>query len=178
MSQVPCLPQSHYFHRKRIKGNIRLPAINTHLIKYDNTVWQYDAINTTGGIKNLPVVFSNKILVLFNRSIRIPRAHARIHKVFYPCNRCHLATLLENQRVTCGNEVTRVTTNGNFALNIHSTQLLCLPNYCMRVAKPRASRVEGAASVGRSPGLQGSKVRASCPLGIIPKTLGDISFTP
>ena len=35
-------------------------------------------------------------------------------KVFYPCNRCHLATLLENQRVTCGNEVTRVTTNGDF----------------------------------------------------------------
>jgi len=52
----------------------------------------------------------------------ILRAHARIHKVFYHCNRCHLATLLENQRVTCGNEVTRVTTNGDFALNIHSTQ--------------------------------------------------------
>ena len=96
----------------------------------------------TGGMKNLPVVFfipsigikililvlfnnilvfSNKMLVFFDRSIRIPRAHARIHKVFYPCNRCHLATLLENQRVTCGNEVTRVTTNGVFALNIHST---------------------------------------------------------
>ena len=74
------------------------------------------------GIKILILVFSNKILVLFNRSIRIPRAHARTHKVFYPCNRCHLATLLENQRVTCGNEVTRVTTNGDFALNIHSTQ--------------------------------------------------------
>ena len=99
--------------------------------------------NTTGGMKNLPVVFfipsigikililvlfnnilvfSNKMLVFFDRSIRIPRAHARIHKVFYPCNRCHLATLLENQRVTCGNEVTRVTTNGDFPLNIHSTQ--------------------------------------------------------
>ena len=62
------------------------------------------------------LVFSNKILVFFDRSIRIPCAHARIHKVFYPCNRCHLATLLENQRVTCGNEVTRVTTNGDFAL--------------------------------------------------------------
>ena len=74
------------------------------------------------GIKILILVFSNKILVLFDRSIRIPRAHARIHKVFYPCNRCHLATLLENQRVTCGNEVTRVTTNGDFPLNIHSTQ--------------------------------------------------------
>ena len=67
------------------------------------------------------LVFSNKILVFFDRSIRIPRAHARNHKVFYPCNRCHLATLFENQRVTCGNEVTRVTTNGDFALNIHST---------------------------------------------------------
>ena len=62
------------------------------------------------------LVFSNKILVFFDRSIRIPRAHARNHKVFYPCNRCHLATLLENQRVTCGNEVTRVTRNGVFAL--------------------------------------------------------------
>ena len=119
--------------------------------------------NTTGGMKNLPVVFFipmlgikimilvlfDKILVLFDRSIRIPRAHVRIHKIFYPCNRCHLATLLENQRVTCGNEVTRVTTNGDFPHRIHSTQLLCLPNYCMRVAKPRAPRGEGAASVGR-----------------------------
>ena len=42
-------------------------------------------------------------------------ARTRIHKVFYPCNRCHLATLLENQRVTCDNEVTRVTRNGDFA---------------------------------------------------------------
>ena len=67
--------------------------------------------NTTGGMKNLPVV-------LFNMNIGILRAHARIHKVFYPCNRCHLATLLENQRVTCGNEVTRVTTNGVFAPKI------------------------------------------------------------
>ena len=71
--------------------------------------------NKIGGI-------TNKILVLFDRSIRIPRAH------FYPCNRCHLATLLENQRVTCGNEVTRVTTNGDFFLNIHSTQLLFYQN--------------------------------------------------
>ena len=63
--------------------------------------------DTTGGIKIL-------ILVLFDMGIRIPRAHAHI-KFFYPCNRCHLATLLENQRVTCGNEVARVTTNGVFA---------------------------------------------------------------
>jgi len=141
-------------------------------------------------MKNLPVVFfipsigiKILILVLFDRSISIPRAHARIHRVFYPCNRCHLATLLENQRVTCGNEVTRVTTNGVFALNIHSTQLLCSSKYCMGVAKPRAPRVEGAASVGwrcrlrglevpppraggaaskgRSPGLRGSKLWAS-----------------
>ena len=130
------------------------------------------------GIKITILVLFNKMLVFFDRSIGILRAHARIHKVFYPCNRCHLATLLENQRVTCGNEVTRVTTNGDFALNIHSTQLLCLPKYGMWVAKPRASRFEGAASVGRSPGLRGSKVRASCPLGIISKGLGDISFTP
>ena len=34
-----------------------------------------------------------------------------LHKVFYPCNRCHLATLSDNQYVTCGNEVTRVTTS-------------------------------------------------------------------
>ena len=61
------------------------------------------------------LVFSNKILVFFDRSIGIPRAHARIHKVFYPCNRCHLATLLKNQCVTCGNEVTRVATNAVFA---------------------------------------------------------------
>ena len=129
MSQVPCLPLSHYFHRKRIKRRFR--------------------------------------------SVGIPLAHVRIHKVFYPCNRCHLARLLENQHVTCGNEVTRVTTNGDFALNIHSTQryrgtefLLflrisvspCLPRYCMWVAKPRASRVGGAASRGRRCRLRGSKV--------------------
>ena len=107
--------------------------------------------NKIGGI-------ANKILVLFDRSIRILRAHARIHKVFYPCNRCHLATLSDNQRVTCNNEVTRVTRNGDFSLNIHSTQLLCLPRYCMWVVKPRASRGEGAASKGRRCRLQGSEV--------------------
>ena len=146
-------------------------------------------------MKNLPVVFfipmlgiKILILVLFDRSIRIPRAHARIHKVFYPCNRCHLATLLENQRVTCGNEVTRVTTNGVFALNIHSTQryrgtefLLFLrvsvftkilhggceaPGSKGRRCRLRGlevppPRVEGAASKGRSPGLRGSKLWAS-----------------
>jgi len=95
-------------------------------ILFVNTILLF--INTTGGMKNLPVVFfipsigiKILILVLFDRSIVILRAHARIHKVFYPCNRCHLATPLENQRVTCGNEVARVTTNGVFALNIHST---------------------------------------------------------
>ena len=88
-------------------------------------------LNKIGGILNKIGGITNKILVLFDRSIRIPRAHARIHKVFYPCNRCHLATLSENQHVTCDNEVTRVTTDGDFSLNIHSTQLLCLPKYCM-----------------------------------------------
>ncbi len=121
---------------------------------------------------NKILVFSNKILVFFDRSIRIPCAHTRIHKVFYPCNRCHLATLLENQRVTCGNEVARVTTNGNFALNIHSTQLLCSPKYGMRFAQisqfsipPYGTKCstpwnkqEGAASVGRRCRLRGSKV--------------------
>ena len=51
------------------------------------------ADNTTGGMKNLPVV-------LFDRGISIPLAHARIHKVFYPCNRCHLARLFDNQIIT------------------------------------------------------------------------------
>lgn len=76
-------------------------------------------------MKNLPVVFfipsigiKNLILVLFDRSIRIPRMRTRIHKVFYPCNRCHLATLIENQRVTCDNEVATVTRNGVFALKM------------------------------------------------------------
>ena len=134
--------------------------------------------NKIGGITNKILGIANKILVLFDRSIRIHRAHARIHKGFYPCNRCHLATLSENQRVTCGNEVTRVTRNGDFSLNIHSTQLLCLPRYCMWVVKPRASRVEGAASKGRRCRLQGTKVRASWGLGIISKGLGDSSYTP
>ena len=34
------------------------------------------------GIKILILVLFNNILVLFDRSIGIPRAHARIHKVF------------------------------------------------------------------------------------------------
>ena len=34
------------------------------------------------GIKILILVLFDKILVLFDRSIRIPRAHVRIHKVF------------------------------------------------------------------------------------------------
>jgi len=143
-------------------------------------------------MKNLPVVFfipsigiKILILVLFDRSIRILRAHARIHKVFYPCNRCHLATLLDNQRVTCGNEVTRVTTNGDFALNIHSTLrhrdtefyyfsmfIKILHGGCeapgskgrrcrLRGLEVPPPRGEGAASKGRSPGLRGSKLWAS-----------------
>ena len=43
---------------------------------------------------------------------------------FKPCHRCHLATLLENQRVTCGNEVTRVTTIGGFDLKMSEKTLL------------------------------------------------------
>jgi len=125
--------------------------------------------NTTGGMKNLPVVFFipmlgikililvlfDKILVLFDRSIRIPRAHVRIHKVFYPCNRCHLATLLENQRVTCGNEVTRVTTNGDFALNIHSTQI---QRHRVFIISPYLCVYQTTACGLRSPGLRGSEV--------------------
>ena len=58
-------------------------------------------------MKNLPVVFfipsigiKILILVLCDRSIGILRAHARIHKVFYPCNRCRLARLFDNQIIT------------------------------------------------------------------------------
>ena len=121
-------------------------------------------INTTGGMKNLPVVifipsigikililvFSNKILVFFDKSIRIPRAHARIHKVFYPCNRCHLATLSDNQYVTCGNEVTRVATNADFALKMSEK----------RVKVPLLP-CEAPGFEGRRCRLRGSKVRAS-----------------
>jgi len=114
--------------------------------------------NKIGGILNKIGGIANKILVLFDKSIRIPLAHARIHKVFYPCNRCHLATLSENQRVTCDNEVTRVTTNGDFLLNIHSTQLLCLPKYCMWVVKPWAPWGEAPGFEGRRCRLQGSEV--------------------
>ena len=118
-----------------------------------------------------------------------------LHKVFYPCNRCHLATLSDNQYVTCGNEVTRVATNGDFALNIHSTQsyrgtefLLflrvfvspCSPKYCMGLRSPglRGSKVpppwvEGAASVGRRCRLHGSKVPPSWVEGTGFMTLGD-----
>ena len=134
--------------------------------------------NKICGIANKIGGITNKILVLFDRSIRIPRAHARIHKVFYPCNRCHLATLLDNQRVTCGNEVTRVTRNGDFSLNIHSTQLLCPPKYCMWGVKPGAPWDEAPGFEGRRCRLRGAKVRASWGLGIISKGLGDSSYTP
>ena len=111
--------------------------------------------NKIGGILNKIGGITNKILVLFDRSIRIPRAHARIHKVFYPCNRCHLATLLENQRVMCGNEVTRVTTNGDFALNIHSTQI---QRHRVFIISPYLCVYQTTACGLRSPGLRGSKV--------------------
>jgi len=62
-----------------------------------------------------------KINAHLKNNFSISRARVRIHKIFYPCNRCHLAKLSENQCVMCGNKVTRVTTNGVFALNIHST---------------------------------------------------------
>ncbi len=131
------------------------------MILWSNTMPLF--INTTGGMKNLPVVLfipsigikimilvlCDKILVLFDRSIRIPRAraHTRIHKVFYPCNRCHLATLLENQRVTCGNEVTRVTTKGDFALKMSEKRV--------KVPLPPC---EAPGFEGRRCRLQGSEV--------------------
>jgi len=140
-------------------------------------------INTTGGMKNLPVVFfipmlgiKILILVLCDRSIGILRAHARIHKVFYPCNRCHLATLSENQCVMCGNEVTRVTTNGDFAhrfiqhrgteaqsfyyfsvspyLCVYQNTACGLRSPGLQWSKVPPPWVEGAAFVGRRPGLQ------------------------
>ncbi len=97
-------------------------------------------------------------VTLSSSSISALRNSSRVHKVFYPCNRCHLATLLENQRVTCGNEVTRVTTIGVFALNIHSTQTQSF-NYfsvslCLRVCQDTACGL-------RSPGLRGSEVPPS-----------------
>ena len=131
--------------------------------------------NKIGGILNKIGGITNKILVLFDRSIRIPRAHARIHKVFYPCNRCHLATLSENQRVTCGNEVTRVTRNGDFPLIftqhsncVHQTTACGLRSPGLRGTKPRASRVAGAASKGRRCRLRGAKGLSLRVLGIIP----------
>ena len=107
-------------------------------------------LNKIGGIANKILGITNKILVLFDRSIRILRAHARIHKVFYPCNRCHLATLLENQRVTCGNEVTRVTRNGDFSL--------IFTQHSYYVYQNTAWGCEALGSVERSPGLRGAKV--------------------
>ena len=102
------------------------------------------------GIKIMILVLCDKILVLFDRSIGILRAHARIHRVFYPCNRCHLATLLENQRVTCGNEVTRVTTNGVGCEAPGFEGRRCR----LRGLEVPPPRVGGAASMGRSYGLQ------------------------
>jgi len=69
-----------------------------------NTIMLFD--DTTGGMKNLPVVLfipmlgiKILILVLFDMGIRIPRARAYI-KFFYPCHRCRLARLFDNQMVT------------------------------------------------------------------------------
>ena len=118
------------------------------------------------GIKIMILVLCDKILVLFDRSIGILRAHARIHRVFYPCNRCHLATLSENQYVTCDNEVTRVTTIGVFALNIHSTQryrdrefFIVSPCLCVSVfAKILHAGCEAPGFEGRRCRLRGLKV--------------------
>ena len=132
------------------------------------------------GMKILILVLFNNILVFFDRGISIPCARARIHKVFYPCNRCHLATLSENQCVMCGNEVTRVTTNGVFALNIHSTlryrdreffiisPCLCISVFtkiqhvgCEDIPIQHSTpwnKQEGAAFKGRRCRLRGSKV--------------------
>ena len=116
-------------------------------------------------MKNLILVLSNKILVLFDKSIRISlaRTRTRIHKFFYPCNRCRLSILSENQCVTCGNEVTRVTTKGVFALNIHSTQrhrvLIISPCLCVSVfAKILHAGCEAPGFEGRRGRLQGSEV--------------------
>ncbi len=109
-------------------------------------------------MKNLPVV-------LFDRGISIPRAHARIHKVFYPCNRCHLAKLLGNQSVTCGKEVTRVTTNGVFAhrfIRHRGTETQSFYYFsvspCLCVYQTTAWGCEAPASVGRRCRLHGTEV--------------------
>ena len=76
------------FIRSKSRDSMIYFRSNTTIL-FVNTILLF--INTTGGMKNLPVV-------LFNMNIGIPRA--RIHKVFYPCNRCRLARLLENQPIT------------------------------------------------------------------------------
>ena len=120
---------------------------------------------------NKMLVLFNKMLVFFDRSIRIPRAHARVHKVFYPCNRCHLATLLENQYVTCDNEVTRVTTNGVFAKMLHAG---CeAPGFEGRRCRLQGSEVpppwvEARGSKGRRYGLHAPWGLSLRPLGIVP----------
>ena len=138
---------------------------------------------------NKILVLFNKILVLFDMSIRIPLARARIHRVFYPCNRCHLAKLLENQRVTCGNEVTRVTTKGVFAKILHAG---CeAPGSKGRRCRLQGSEVpppwvEARGSVGRRYGLHDPWGLSLRVLGIVPlppkgclaSPIGDIGVPP
>ena len=50
------------------------------------------------------LVFSNKMLVFFDRSIRIPRARTRIHKFFYPAT---VATLQHYLRISVLRVATR-----------------------------------------------------------------------
>ncbi len=122
---------------------------------------------------NKILVLFNKMLVFFDRSIGILRARTRIHKVFYPCNRCHLATLLENQYVTCDNEVTRVTTNGVFAKMLHAG---CeAPGFEGRRCRLQGSEVpppwvEARGSKGRRYGLH-----APCVLQVVDDSLDLLS---
>ncbi len=60
--------------------------------------------NKIGGITNKIGGITNKILVLFDRSIRIPRAHARIQKVFYLAT---VATLQHYLRISVLRVATR-----------------------------------------------------------------------
>ena len=106
------------------------------------------------------------IVVIIYQCVTEFFARTRILKVFYPCNRCHLATLSENQYVTCDNEVTRVTTIGVFALNIHSTQryrdrefFIVSPCLCVSVfAKILHAGCEAPGFEGRRCRLRGLKV--------------------
>jgi len=192
------------FIRSKSRDSMIYFRSNTTIL-FGNTMPLF--INTTGGMKNLPVVFFipmlgikimilvllDKLLVFFDISIGILRAHARIHKVFTLAT---VATLQHYLRISVLRVATRWQGWQRMAIlplifiqhsyYVYQTTACGLRSPGLRGSKVPPPWVEARGSVGRRYGLHDPWGLSLRVLGISPlppkecfaSPIGDIGVPP